>query len=408
VFKLEPVTTFEELGAAPGDSLLVVFGDLAALKKLNVTHDRLFQFWNDGGAVLIASDRADVGMLQDFNVRITGDVVHQAAQRAYLGREECPVLPVTSDKLPIFRQLRKGLASNQPSCVRMLGKPLQALADFPVSCRIVGGKGKPGTYIAGGTGQFPTCRALVIGGHGVFLNDMMAQHDNDNFAFACNCIDWLRPSPGGGKRKHALFVENGKVHERFDVPLSTLPPVPLPSSRIVNKILQGLEEENFFNRLLVAIVGRDRIMRIVLLFLSAGLLVYCVTRLVRARHRAESGVPLLPEGVTAAGEAAAIMSRRDRDVIRGGNLWEAARGLARSCFAREPWQGRGGGPPRVVAAGWWRRQRLTRQVQELWDVAYGPRPFPVPPRKFARLAAAVEEVRAALAAGTLCLEDPHP
>ena len=397
--KVVPVTSVGELSKKPRESLLIIFGELDSLDQVEITRQWLRSFRGKGGAIMIASDRADNRLLEPLRARISGQLVHQE-HGAYLGREECPLLKVSGH--PIFKDVRKGLATNQPSFVMALDPSLHMLARFPLSCGMAWGENHwrlaaTEGYIVGSEARSSN-RLLVIAGHGVFLNEMMAQRDNDNFTFAQNCIDWLTD---GGRRKRVLMIEEGRIQGKFDVPLTVVPALPLPSSTVVNKILHGLEEENFFNRLLVSLVGRDRILRMVLLFLSAGLLVFGISRLMRARHRMERGVPLLSEGALAAGSELPVMRLRERDVVRAGNLWEAARGLARSCFDKEPWLGHGAGPPRVIVAGWWRRQRLNRHVQRLWELAYGPAPIPVPPRKFARIAAAVAEVRAALASGAL-------
>jgi hypothetical protein len=146
--------------------------------------------------------------------------------------------------------------------------------------------------------------------------------------------------------------------------------------------------------------------------LSAVPLVYGLLRLVRGRHHPQHGVPLLAGETILASTALPVMAQRDRDVVREGNLWEAARSLARSCFDRvgDPWHGHAAHvPPRVVAAGWRKRLRRARQVRQLWELAYGARPLPVTPRRYAQVAALVQEVQAALADGSLRFEDHgHP
>ncbi len=400
-----PVTSVAELRKRPAESLLIIFGDTESLHGLGISPDWLKWFRAHDGAILIASDREDNGLFTSLHVRIWGNLVHQDERHAYLGKEECPLLKVAAGDHPIFKDVRKGLATNQPSYVERRDQWLRVLAPFPPSCGMINPRGRVGAswggYIVGSEARSSN-RLLVLAGHGVFLNEMMAQRDNDNFTFAQNCIDWLSD---GGKRKRVLMVEEGRIQTKFNVPLTVKPALPIPSSSVVNSILRGLEEENFFNRLLVTLFGRDRILRVVLLFLSAGLFVFGINRLVRTRYRTDRGVPLLAEGAAPASSEVPVMSLRERDVVRAGNLWEAARGLARCCFNQEPWLDRGAGPPRVVVAGWWRRRRLARQVQQLWELAYAGAPTPIPPRKFARVAAAVDEVSAAIADGTLRFED---
>jgi len=411
LFKLVPATTPAEIYKKPQSSLLVVFGETQSLDKADITPHRLDAFLAQGGAVLIASDRPDAGLLRSWGLSIPGKLVHQNEQAAYRLEEGCPLLDhFTEPRHPLFQGLTRGLATNQPSYLVQVNLSLQVLATFPRTCWIAQdhgvrvGLGDFAPYIAGSdrSANSPG-RMLVIAGHGAFMNGMMAQPDNDNLIFACNCVRWLTE---GGKRKRVLFLEEGTVQGSFDVPLQQLPLPPIPSSQIINKIVRGLEEENFFNRLLANYL--DPIKRTLVLLLSGLLLVYGLARLLRARQPIEPGVPLLAGGTLPAQAELPVMNQRYRDVVRGGNLWEAARDLARSCFDKvgEPWHGHAARvPPMVVAVGWRRRLRLARKVRHLWELAHG-QPLPVLPGQFARVAADVREVQAALAAGTLRFEVP--
>jgi hypothetical protein len=101
------------------------------------------------------------------------------------------------------------------------------------------------------------------------------------------------------------------------------------------------------------------------------------------------------------------MEQRHRALLGRGNLWEPARSLTRQWFEEAGAAPRGetaSGPPLRAAGTWWRRRRLDRKVRRLWRVAYGARPVPVSPQEFARLLTNLEEVKAALADGTLVIE----
>ena len=57
---------------------------------------------------------------------------------------------------------------------------------------------------------------LVVAGHGMFMNGMMVQSDNDNFDFANNAVRWLRESSTGIRRGGAFFVVDSEVgYERI-------------------------------------------------------------------------------------------------------------------------------------------------------------------------------------------------
>jgi len=411
LFKLTPLPRLEELGKHPRQSLVIVFGETQTLPQARLTGQWLEDFRARGGAVLIASDRPDDSLLLPWGLRISGKLVHQSKEAAYREHEGCPIIDRFTDvRYPLFQGLAGRLATNQPSYLIPDNTHLQVLARFPPNCwtprdrGVREGLGGQAIFIAASNQALnPRERVLVIAGHGVFMNGMMVQSDNDNFRFACNCVRWLTDE---GKRKRVLFLEEGTVQGSFDAPLKELPLPPIPPIQVVNKIIRGLEEENLFNRLLDRI--REGIWRGVALLLSGLLLVYGLARLLRARHATESGVPLLAGGIVPTAADLPVMNQRYRDVVRGGNLWEAARGLARTCFDKvgEPWQGHQAGhvPAMVMAAGWRKRLRLARQVRQLWGLAHG-RPVTVTPGQFARVAAQVQEVQTALADGTLRFEE---
>jgi hypothetical protein len=252
---------------------------------------------------------------------------------------------------------------------------------------------------------------------------MLAPHDN-NFEFAYNCVRWLRgQDPPRGK---VLFVEEGQVRGDLNVPLRN---IPLPLAEIArlaferrNELLAGaeqalveLEERDAFNRGLLDWLEDQGVSPLMLerAFLLAGTLVlllygsYLVTA--RARHRREPTLPALAQAVAehARSHSQPVLAQRHQALVRGGNLWEAARELARQCFA-SPGLARGhtdpGRPPRVqVRGGWWQRRLRHRQVLELWRLAHGTRPVRIRPAAFRRLAREAEELRAALADGSVRL-----
>jgi hypothetical protein len=415
LYQLTPLASVQELDEIPNDTLLIVFGQVGRRKEPWGVAGRLEGFRKRGGALLIASDRPTWFALESWGLKISGDLVHQFDGRAYHQFQACPLLTgfIGSDH-PLFQRLQKGLATNQPSYLVPGRSDLQVLATFPRGCRKLPPYGDyqdlhaPPAYIVGSPGASPPAgRMVVIAGHGLFMNGMMAQRDNDNFQFACNCVRWLTD---GGKRKRVLLLEEGSVQGEFDVPLKALPLPPLPPAHAVDKLLRGLEEEGFFDRLVLALFSRDRILAALLLVASVGLLLYGARRLVRARHRIETAVPLTASGQLAAGDRdLPVMTQRYRDVVWAGNLWEAARALARSCFdpATDGLPGRPAPAlPVAVAGGWRQRWTLARQVRRVWELAYGPRPVPVSPSQFARLGAVVQSVRAALADGTLRFPGP--
>jgi hypothetical protein len=214
-------------------------------------------------------------------------------------------------------------------------------------------------------------RLLVIAGHSVFMNGLLAQPDNDNFVFTYNCIRWLSQSPTGRTRKHVLFVEDDAVAEKLDVPLTMLAQPPLPPVATVNRLLQKLEEENFFYRLFYGdgnwdgLLSPELVLRTIILLLSLALLIYGVGRLAGSVPRTDTTVPLPQAWSQQRLKEPAAVVQRDRDVRRLGNYNEAARSLARQFFEQFP---QAGAP---LAVGWWTRRRLTKSLRYLRDIANG-------------------------------------
>jgi hypothetical protein len=393
--KLRPAHSLDEVFKDPRNSLVILLGDVRAANEVGITAKRLGKLWKRQGAVLIACDRRADNLLSE-DLRITGAMVYQPAVESYRQQKECPLLKdYDIPRHPIFRGLTRGLATNKPSYLEGRSPALPALATFPRGCLLeAGAAAQPLAYIAGSSrAARAEDRVLIIAGNGLFINGMLAQRDSDNFAFACNCVGWLTNE---GQRKQVLFVEEGTIQASFDVPIRELPPLPIPPTQVVEKILGRLEEEGFFDKLFDSSK--------ILLLISGALLVYGVNRLLRARHRRQTNLPLLPEGLARADAQLAPMTQRHRDLVWAGNLWEAARALARSCFDHvgEPWQAHPAQPPVLeIAGGWARRLWLGRQVRSLWKLAHGPEAGPLSPRQYAQVAARVHEVQAALADGSL-------
>ncbi len=407
---LKPLPRASDLAQAqPRETLLIVFGSLEGLDAAAHRPGGLRAFVNAGGAVLIASDRRDAGWggrLNELGLFLSGRDVLAPPEHAYRGTPECPLLQQWRvPNHPIFAGITEGIATNRPSHVRPAfvppgrprfappGRPaLIALASFPPGChdRFDVALGNAAFIVGTSADADSPGKILVVAGHGTFINDMMAAADNA--VFARNCVHWLTDQ---GKRKHVLFVEDGEVLTGLNVPLTR---VPVPPLKVVNRALRAMEEENLFNRLLLDNVGRERVLRVLLVGASV-LLAFCgLYRLVRAHHRGEPAGPLVAVRVGQDETGVPLAVRRHRAQVVENNFAEAARDLARLCF-EESAGARPAAPPTVVRGG----RRLRRLVARLWRVAYG-EPEPVSARRFEGVAVAAGQVRAALADGSLRFE----
>jgi hypothetical protein len=406
---LEPLQSVEDLkGAAPRDTLIIVFGDLEVLDQINRARPGgLARFRKDGGAILIASDRDDFGRLRDFHLATSSTRIYAPRQDdlAYKGNTNMPLVkPSQFLPHPIFPGLKKGLATNLPSRLdRFPRSDLQVLCRFDLRCWDQTGKrdlnehgrevGAP-LILGSGADAGPDDRVLFIAGHGMFINGMLAQQDNDNLEFGNNCVRWLTNL---GQRKKVLFIVEGEVVKKLALPVAEPPLPPIPPVPLINALLRAAEEVNLFNELFLEFYPKGDVLRWVAVLGSVLLGVAALGRLLRGRLPAGMDL-LLRQRLAPLLGAPPLLVLRHRAALRG-NLWEAANALARQCFEgaalRKPEVPPVAthGPPEV-------RQRLNDLVRHLWRVAYGP-PRVVLLPAFAALLAALDAVQRALANGPL-------
>ena len=416
----EPLTRLEDLHQDPASTLLIVLGDTAVLDK--IPDGLAAGFLRRGGVALIASDRASSGRWADLlNVRISGQFVRcdrgSPADR-FQNLAHCPLVRAPDgERDPLFQGI-DGVATNNPSYLEHLGQ-------FGPECRAVfppdsdRERKEPldtdRQLFAVGWSWGPG-KVLVLADHSVFINDMLLRTEpaTHNIRFAANCLVWLR---GGTPRHRVLFVEDGNILTNFQEPLS--PPLPPPEALIpfINGALRSLEEEDAFNGMLKSVVAPSRVLLGVLAVLTLFLVGYGFVRLGKKRHRTGGETPRLATLLAREATSAAVVELRHRAMLEEGNLWEAARALARQCFdgalgesARAQMTqlaAEWGEPPRVKVAGWWwRRWQVGQEVRRLWQLAYDPVPVAVSQRDFTRLAVQARAVRAALDDGSVRIEPP--
>jgi hypothetical protein len=429
----QPLQSLDECAAEPERTLIIVLGKTWPLDHVpgGVRH-----FVEQGGAVLIATDqtrsafdRSRVGSWErTFAVEVKDSpvwAVDTGTAIAYRRLFECPMVRAVDNKdSPLFLDLRQGVATNCPGSLEVrrsgTGAALVPLAYYPPGCRsqddlryglrrrlpsgdpfghdperLPGNAPSAGLLFAAG-GDWGGGRVLVLADHSVFINEMMLQTDNENIPFACNCMQWL----GEGRRDRVLFCEEGTINANFNVPVVE-PPLPPPGPWI-NHLVQGMEDENRFNRAILRQFTPGQIFRALLLALTGLLVLYGLVCLVKLRSRVEPAAPPLAQAVNRQLALQAVLHQRHQDMLRADNLWEAARTLAQQCF--EPVAVPRERPPRLrVAGGWWQRRRLGRQVRRLWRLAFGPAPVRVSAHEFVDLVREMEAVQAALAKGIVVI-----
>jgi hypothetical protein len=421
---LTPLTSVKELAEDPAHSLLIVLGDTGILdgEIRPLVPGGWQQLVRDGAAVLIATDRPfrSRSIIGDEQVAyVTGEQVAAPPGSAYHMLSACPIMdPMDSTRRTFFRgplrkdgsrDVLKHVATNRPSWVdprrfRLGGglTPLAVIDDQAGPVRYVGG------YTERGDG-----RLLILADHSVFINAMMIPRDTDNFDFAFNCIAWLAEE--GPKRSRVLFVEDGRIQDKFDTPLAVpVPPLPPLDALVppINHLLMGLQNDksrpNFFNRILVREAEAHALWLALLTALLVGVVaLYGYFWLARSRYRGEWGLPSLQKSLQPAVQqhepAPTLLQQRHQAQLAAGNLWEAAHVLVRLELPELATQ-----RSMVKASGsWWQRWWMQRQVERLRRLAGG-RPMCVSPREFARLPGEIRAVKTALASGAVSLVPALP
>jgi len=418
-FDLKPQ---DDLSQLDSDTILIVFGETEILDDARVDLDNFLN--NKGGAVLIATDRTSQGKWQKFfQVEFRNQFVNAPPDLAYKNKHEaCPrVTPTTVDDIPIFRGL-DNVYTNKPVYFLNRSRGLKTLATFRDDCwvddrghrvRLKDKVHQPAAFAAaGGFGHFGQGRALILSDHSVFINEMMLQTDNDNFNLAFQSIHWLIDrGEGQPKRTRVLFLDEGDTITNFEVPL-TLTDVPNPPIDILNHMLVKLEQENFFNRL---ILGNDPgrrmsdIIRVLTIVITTAITGFGCYRFLQARYRQEAGEPLFSSKLAQQKPDFALVTQRHLDMVKADNFWEAAHHLARDWFQTAvpgvletiaPGAPRPALPQFAVDAGWWRRLSWEGRVKNVWRLAAGS-PQRLTAAEFARFVTQLDEIKTAHTRGFL-------
>jgi hypothetical protein len=384
--------------------------------------------------------------------RPLGDSVNVlGALAAVVGAGSRPAL--FRNPLPSQQDLR--VATNAPSQLQRqeswwrLPWRIHRLAQLPSGCVAppllivpTGGRGSPRPPLFAVGGTVGKGHVLVLADHSIFINRMILPRDNGNMEFAANCLHWLRGGIStpmealGAARSHAvhgnemgnalkqlagprnkvLFCDDGTIRTDFEVPLTMMPVKPPLGSKpalvaAIDKTIANMEKNDFFNRKLLEGInelpgGWPRIVRYAVYLLTlAAVMLLGYRFLWRSRHLPESTVPLLAEVVRDHEPRLSLLEQRRRALLRSGNVWEIVHRLAREYFESVGLPLTDARPPRVELKHGNQRQRwrLTRRVARLWQLARGDAPMPIPPAMLQRWLSELEELKTALADGTIVL-----
>jgi hypothetical protein len=421
---LTPLRSFDRALRDPKETVIIIFGDpytseVQQFLNLDI-NDR---FLNRGGNLLIATDRMlNLGAL---SLKINGATVKMAGgpDVAFRSNEHCPFLELTEPNVPeeardhpIFALLQKGIATNCPSFFHFPDPTRPRLLQFPLGSRPeFKNKGigrRPYTYISGSPKNAAADgRHLVIAGHGMFMNCMMLQANNDNFDFAVNVIQWLREKPGGPRRTKALFVVNGQIITDFNMNLTPPPPpVPMPTTTMLNRLLRGLEDERFFHWALARIMGDSygRVVPILATVATCLLLVYGGKKFLDGRFARDHGTPRMVGAPIAVCPAPPRGQQRQQALLHENDPWEDARSLIEQWLLRdfgvtpEDWA-TAGGAAEFRGTGWLDGWRLQRRAERVLAMLRRLGPGKVSRRDFAFLLNRLPGLSAAAQEGRLTL-----
>jgi hypothetical protein len=406
--------SIKDINDLNSDTILIVLGDTHILDEIP---GGLESFLNEGGAVLVATDRPNHDQLKKFfGVDFQNGYVFAPPELAYRNQHQaCPrVNPLPVNDIPIFRNL-SDVYTNKPAYFLNRSDKLTILATFSDRCWVNLGRNpsegmvklrQPAVFAA--AGSIGKGRAIVLSDHSVFINEMMFPTDNDNFDFAIQCIRWLKD----GKRTNVLFLDEGYPVTDFEVP-NIIPDIPLPEVTKVNQILAKLEQENLFNNL---ILGNDPdrrmgdIIRVLTIVITTAIIGLGCYRFLHARHRQEPGEGLFSDKLAQQTPVSDLLTQRHLDMVKSDNFWEAAHHLARDWFQTvKPgifdtmdgtWRPKNSVPRFRVDAGWWRRWSWEGKVNSAWRLAAGT-PRKMRAVEFARFVTQMDEIRAAQVRGII-------
>lgn len=385
----------------------------------------LRRYLRAGGAILVATDRATGDPLQSqLEFQISGFRVEYLggnSSMVYRGElRECilvqpPTRPlVQSPDVNLLKGL-KNVATNRPSC--FLRYPMQrfdpkrCVAELPAQCKYgldsyMNFAETPMMFAF--ADRLGSGRYCVIADHSIFINSMLLQVDNDNIAFTTNIINWLTEN---GKRNRVLFVDEGQIRTEFNINLDYLdPPLPHPDvlAPAIDKLIVGLEHDDFFNRTFLSLIPLHRIQRGMLFGLTVLLAAVLLYRITAGKLRREPQAVRLPDQVESLAEPAIPDSTRPREPSVG-EIGSAAQELAYRTF-HDLLGNDLNRPPVVHAAGVMARRSWNRRVRFLWQIASGHIGRTMSPTNLKSLTRRLEELRRAVDRGdvTLSLAEGSP
>ncbi len=416
----------------PRHTLVIVLGGPDRLAEIP---GGLEKFTQGGGALFLATDERLSSEGAEFAVgSMTGFVPAgqlidaNKSSQCYRQLASFPFLQPEPEASPdLFRNvgLEVGLstvATNAPSYLERANlmddswRP-KPLAWLPDSCGLEGTKAPAEgllLFAVGGDVGDEGGRILLLADHSIFINEMIMQTDNGNLDFSYNCLKWMAEGKNG-PRTRVLFVEGKKIQQQFDVPLREMPDglmrffvdflnhlgeIARKGTPILEQKLRSFDESDGFDAWIWTHF-HDKALVFLTVVLAVLVVLYGCWKIGwKGRHRSDLQGPLLASVLHRLAPTGTVSEQRRQSLIRGDNLWEPARDLARQCLVSAGGSQTATLPPVAVRGGWLRRWTTAGRLRRLWRLAYGP-PLRVRLNDWRRLLREVQELKTAFADGTV-------
>ena len=444
---LKPASDPQEVLDRPHEGIIVLVGDMSRFDR-RLHGLPLTNFLNAGGAILVATDGPVPVAVGDWAARlgihITGNALAADPKNSYQGQPGKPfvrpkfgVQPGPQSPYYLFEDVdntgEKAVATDRPSAMALDGRfqrnyLVKNLAGYPPGTRYRNGRPlEPAeNHFAvalepqGNVGN-PGGRLIVLADHGVLTNGMMGfvkdptapqgfRTDNGNWAFANRTIEYLQGG-FGENRSVCLFVEDGRIIDRFavELPPNPRPPVPnIPPDVIANWLLNNAngiieekQEQDVFNSLLLRMMGLPRLLRWFLIAATIAFVLVGLRWLLRGRRKPDPAAEMTPAARDALLPRGGVLRQRTAAQLDVANLYEAARRRVRERF--DVLGGRpnpdGEMPPVLTANDLSDGPMLYQSVRWLWVLGYGDTPMSVPPADWDRTNVLLERVTARAARG---------
>jgi hypothetical protein len=430
-YKLTPLKTIDEALNDPERTLIISFRGLKNgrptpdLLEPLLPNDRLRVFVDGGGAVFVATDvRMSDNWSHAFGVSVTGKQVTTSPPTGYQANRRFPFVgPVEGAEIDLFATRNRSplrVATNKPSCL-LDQSAFDTLAAFSDKCGVDNVEWTDGPLPFAQGKQFTFGgRMLVLSDHSVFINSMLLPpfpFPNDNLEFTQNCLDWLTNGPDNTRRDKVLFISDGKIETNFNLIITELPPgtpnevmkhvlehpeealkflaenpdfrdflwenrdkaSPLLAELEDAGVFSALGESDVFNRSLLSIFPLWVVIRNVLFVATLALLGYAAMKFLGSKWKVVKTVPRLAVVLDRFRPRAGLLEQRLRDGVAAGQYYEAARERAQLLFADLGLSPATEGPPPAytIAAGWFERSRIDRELRDIWGIAFGTEPRPV-------------------------------